>query len=142
MAIKDQTGQATVELAVLFPIVIIIAVIAVNALLFFGHCASFDRTFRQVVSTVASSPAAGQSTVNTKALIENALHENFQNNNLEFEVAVGEVSGHFKNFDGTIKMYPTLFGLGLKKEIFGVSLPTLNHKCQMAVDVYKPGVIL
>ena len=41
--LDDDGGQATVELAVVLPVVIIVAVIAVNALTFFGACAAFDR---------------------------------------------------------------------------------------------------
>lgn len=141
MALRDEAGQATVELAIVFPIVIIIAVIAINALLFFGQCASFDRVFRQVVSTVASSPASGQNTANTKNLLERELYEAFTQSNIDFEVSVEANSGDFHRFSGKLLMQPTLFGMGLKREIFGVSLPSLTHECQMTIDEYKPGVM-
>lgn len=141
MAVSDESGQATVELAVMFPIVIIIAVIAINALLFFGYCLNFDRTFRQIVSCTASSPAAGTDLGNTKANIESQLQETFDESNLNFEVEVNSVEGGNHQYIGTLKMFPTLFGMGLKQEILGVPLPTLNHSSQMTIETYKPGVI-
>ena len=41
-----ERGQMTVELAVVFPALLAVAVIAVNALLFFSECAAFDRVAR------------------------------------------------------------------------------------------------
>ena len=52
-------GQMTVEFMVAFPCMIIVALIATNALLFFSECASFDRAFRQSVCTYAASPGHG-----------------------------------------------------------------------------------
>lgn len=44
-----ERGQMTVELAVVFPALLAVAVIAVNALLFFSECAAFDRVAREAV---------------------------------------------------------------------------------------------
>ena len=44
---RDDSGQMTVEFAVAFPVFVIVAVIAVNALLFFSDCAAFDRLARE-----------------------------------------------------------------------------------------------
>ncbi|MEG1098291.1 MAG: TadE/TadG family type IV pilus assembly protein, partial [Raoultibacter sp.] len=55
-----ETGQMTVEFAVVFPVLIIVAVIAVNALLFFSECAAFDRVARDAMRVYAASPEYGQ----------------------------------------------------------------------------------
>ena len=55
-----ERGQMTVELAVVFPALLAVAVIAVNALLFFSECAAFDRVAREAVRLHAASPAYGQ----------------------------------------------------------------------------------
>ena len=141
MEIKSTSGQATVELAVMFPVVIIIAVIAINSLLYFGYCASFDRSFRQIVSATASSPAAGIDIGKLKSDIENQLNELYDEENLNFDVEVHAVDGGCHQYLATLKMFPTLFGLGLKSEILGIPLPSLNHSSQMTVETYKPGVI-
>ena len=67
----------TVELAIAFPVFIIVAVIAVNALLFFSQCAAFDNLFRDSVRIYATSPAYGQDYEDSVALIEAALDESF-----------------------------------------------------------------
>ena len=36
----------------------------------------------------------------------------------------------------------TLFGLGLRSEVFGVELPGLSHTVDFTVDQYKPGVFV
>ena len=40
---RGDAGQATVELAVVLPVAIVLAVIVVNALSFFEACAAFDQ---------------------------------------------------------------------------------------------------
>lgn len=138
----DEAGQMTVEFAVAFPVFVIVAVIAVNALLFFSDCAAFDRLARDAVRTYAASPAYGQSIEGSIALIEDALGESFSRENLSVDVmAEGASSGHTR-FTATIRFSPTLFGLGLRSSVFGVGLPALEHSVAMTVDSYKPGVLL
>lgn len=62
MGIKEArfSGQMTVEFVVAFPAMMAIALIAVNAVLFFSDCASFDRLFRNSVCAYAASPAYEQ----------------------------------------------------------------------------------
>ncbi len=50
----------TIEFVVAFPVMLIVAAIAVNACSFFGVCAAFDNDFRDAVRTCATSPAYGQ----------------------------------------------------------------------------------
>ncbi len=96
----------TVELAAAFPVLIAVAVVAVNALLFFSECGAFDKPFEQV------------------------------------SVAVRGTEGGHVEFEGTLELAPTLFGLGLKQSVFGVSLPSLSHRTAFVVDCYKPGVLV
>lgn len=139
--IFNDEGQATVELAIMFPVVLIIAVIAVNALTFFSECSSFDRAFKQVTTCIGPNPGYGKNIGNTKSIIESELQNRFDEDFLDFEVSVENVSGGFQEFRAVLKMYPTLFGMGLRSEIFGVPLPSLNHEQKMVIEVYKPGVI-
>ena len=55
----DERGQMTVELAAAFPVLIIVAVIAVNAPRSSHECAAFDNVFRDAVRVHARA-AAGQ----------------------------------------------------------------------------------
>ena len=125
----DERGQMTVELAAAFPVLIIVAVIAVNALAFFSECAAFDNVFRDAVRVHATSPAAGQGIA-------------FDAENETVRVSAEGVSGGHTRFTGTLEYMPTLFGLGLRSTVFGIALPPLKHAASIAVDCYKPGVLL
>lgn len=137
---RYEDGQMTVELAVAFPVLIVVAVVAVNALLFFSECAAFDNAFRDAVRVHATSPAYGQGVEQGRAQVESALAAAFDRSFEQVAVAVrGEAGGHVE-FEATLELSPTLFGLGLKQSVFGVALPTLTHRSAFVVDCYKPGV--
>ena len=51
-------------------------------------------------------------------------------------------AGSYQRYCGRLSFAPTLFGLGLKDEVFGVSLPRLVHEVALTVDAYRPGVLL
>ena len=67
----------TVELAVVFPVLLAVAVIAVNALLFFSECAAFDRVAREAVRVHAASPACGQGLEQSCALVSQTVEQAF-----------------------------------------------------------------
>ena len=60
---------------------------------------------------------------------------------LEASVSVAGESFGQKRFRATLRFTPTLFGMGLKSSVFGVSLPQLELSTELVVDVYKPGVL-
>ena len=90
---RDERGQMTVELAAAFPVLIIVAVIAVNALAFFSECAAFDNVFRDAVRVHATSPAAGQGIEQSSALVQTALSAAFDAENEAVRVSAEGVSG-------------------------------------------------
>lgn len=139
---RTESGQMTVELALAFPVVIIIAVIAVNAVLFFSECAAFDNVFRDAMRVHATSPAYGQGSDQSCAHIETTLAEAFDRPYVACRVGVAGAAGGHTCFSATLEFSPTLFGLGLKSSVFGVALPPLSHEVSMTVDCYKPGVLL
>lgn len=140
---RDERGQMTVELAVMIPVLVAIAVIAVNAMLFFSECAAFDRLARNAVRVFATSPAYGEDTSQSCAAALDAIEEGMgiaDKNYLEASVSVAGEHCR-KRFRATLRFTPTLFGMGLKSSVFGVSLPQLEHSTELMVDVYKPGVL-
>ena len=137
-----EAGQMTVELAVAFPVLLVVAVIAVNALLFFSECAAFDNAFRDAVRICAASPAYGQDIEQSRAQVASALSEAFDRPYVEASVAVEGGSAGHATFTSTLEFSPTLFGLGLRQSVFGVALPPLMHSASFTVDCYKPGVLL
>lgn len=136
---RGDAGQATVELAVVLPVAIVLAVIVVNALSFFEACAAFDQLARQAICAYAPSPEAGQGPAEVAALVESELEEALGTSNLAIEVTVQGRAGSYQRYCGRLSFAPTLFGLGLKDEVFGVSLPRLVHEVDLTVDAYRPG---
>lgn len=124
------------------PVMIAVAVIVVNALLFFSDCAAFDRLAHQAVRVHAASPAYGQDAQRSRDLVQSELERSFARDNLEVSVTVESVSGGRLSFDATLEYSPTLFGMGLRTEVFGVRLPGLSHTVSYVVDQYKPGVVV
>lgn len=139
---RSEKAQMTVELAVALPVLLAVAVIAVNALLFFSECAAFDAAFRDAVRIHAASPAYGQDLEQSRAQVATALSESFDRPYTASNVAVeGAADGHV-TFASTLEFSPTLFGMGLKSSVFGVELPKIAHTVSFTVDCYKPGVLL
>lgn len=134
-------AQMTVELSIVFPIVIVIAIITTNALSFFGYCADFDRLSRNAVRTYAASPEAGESTSDAESKIQAAIDSALNASNLHSSISVEKDWRGYEHFIMTLYYSPTLFGLGLKTEVFGVPMPQLTHRSQMTVDPYKPGML-
>ena len=130
------------EFVAALPVLLAVAVISVNALTYFGWCAAFDDDFRDSVRVYAASPAYGQGVGDTCALIERALDERLDAENVSVSVSAHGVSAGHISFSATLEYMPTLFGLGLKSEVMGVALPKLSHTEELVVDCYKPGVLL
>lgn len=136
-----RAGQMTVEFVVAFPVLIAVAVVAVNACLFFSECAAFDMVARDAVRTFATSPAFGEEGF-ANAAISEELERNFSRDYLSSRVESSSSSGGMVSYRMTLEFSPTLFSLGFKSEVFGVSLPKLTHTVGLTVDPYKPGVFL
>lgn len=135
-------GQMTVELAVAMPVLIIVVVIAVNTLTFLADCAVFDRVAHEAVRVHGAAPAYGQGTGQSCSLIEQAIRETLDEPNIDVSVSHSATLFDFDQYTATIEYYPTLFGLGLRSEVFGVSLPALTHSTTYVVDAYKSGIII
>ena len=137
-----ESGQATIELAIAMPVLIIVAVIAVNAMTFFSQCAVFDRVAAEAVRVHATSPPYGQTVDQAASLVKQEVKSQLDAENLEVEVSHGVIGTDFDEFTATLRFYPTLFGMGLRSQVLGVSLPCLTHEAKYVVDSYKPGVIV
>ena len=140
--VRSRSGQMTIELAVAMPVLIIVAVIAVNALTFFVDCAVFDRVAHEATRTFAASPAYGQGADRNCALIEQAIRDALNQPNVDISVAHSSTGFGFDEFTATVDYHPTLFGMGLRESVFGINLPTLTHVATYVVDCYKPGVVV
>lgn len=139
--IRDQKGQMMVELCMLLPVVIVIAVIVVNAIMFFGDCAKFDRISRNAACAVAASPSYGWNPGQSAAEIQAQVESEMSASNLTSSVDVFVDSNGMETYRATLRFRPTLFGLGLNTEVLGVPLPSLTHTSSITVSPYKPGML-
>ena len=137
----DRKGQMTVEFVVAFPVLIVVAVIAVNALLFFGECAAFDRAARDAARVYLASPGYGQSTEQCCAEVETQLQREFTAEYLEAEAMVEGCDLGLLRCTATLRFTPTLFGHGFGGSVMGVQLAPLEHRTSLVIEPYRPGVL-
>ena len=128
-------GQMTIEFALLFPVMLMIALIACNSILFLSECASFDRIFRESVCVFAPSPASEETTGQICAHIE-------ERDYLSCSVSASEGQGGLTTYTATLAFTPTIFGAYPLRRVFDVELSPIEHPFTMSVDSYKPGVFV
>lgn len=132
----------TIEFVVLFPIMLIIAIIAFNSILFLSECAAFDRIFRESVSVLAPSPASDESSERICAQVEGSLDQFTQKTYLSCTVSSSGRSDGMIAYSGTLFFTPTIFGAYPLRSVFGINLSPIEHSVQIVIDAYKPGVFL
>ena len=138
----DESGQMAVEMAVMFPVVLTIALIAVNALTFFSECAAFDSAFREGARLYCTSPGYGQYGSAACSNLEQYVAEVCHEPNESVSVSVQSTWWGYQEYIGTLVFRPTLFAHELNTSVFGVAFPVLTHKDAFTVDSYRPGVLL
>lgn len=139
---KNTTGQMTIELAAALPVLIIVAMIAVNAMTFFSECAVFDRAAHDAVRVHAAAPAYGQSPSQSCALAEADIRTALGDDNVVVSVTHANAERDLDRYTATLEFSPSLFGMGLRSRVFGVAMPRLVHTTSYVIDSYKPGVIV
>ena len=142
--LSSESGQMMVELAVMMPVLIIVAVMAVNAATFFSECAAFDRIARNAIRIQATSPAYGQDAGEGVLLVRQTIDDAMRVSEKEYLDVDVSVSGRADGksaFRATLSFSPTLFGMGLKSSVFGVPLPKIEHATELVVEPYRPGML-
>jgi CBS domain containing-hemolysin-like protein len=135
-------GQMTIEFMAIFPIVIIVACIAVNGIQFVSECAAFDVQAKNAVRAYAASPGFGDDAESVTAQIDDALSRQFSSEALSVSVDSSAISGEMVCYTARLDYAPNLFGFGFKDSVLGVALPHLKHHVSLVVDPYRPGMML
>lgn len=154
---REGSGQMTVELAVLTPVVIVVALIVFNLVRFMSLCASFDRISLDAVVSHGIAPAGEQSRAaavdEVRACIEQAMGSDL----VEVEVVARDVDARADTRDGQELKFPvsplfTSFSCTLSYHpwprigsLAGVSLGTpvtLVHERTLVVDRFRAGVVV
>ena len=132
----------TIEFVVVFPVLIAVALVSTNVILFLSECAGFDRQFRQEVARLAPSPSYGQEAGDIASEIQDDLSRDFDRDYLDLSVSASQSTGGLVDYEAELVFSPTLFGHGNLTGAFGVSFPRITHHQSISVDQYKPGVLL
>ena len=140
--LKENKAQMTVELAVIFPILIVIASLMVNALSFASECSRFDRISRNAIRCETATPAIEENSDDACVRVREILQENFVQENESVLADISSSEGASVTYVCELKWSPTLFGMGLKREVFGVEMFELSHSTTFTVDPHRSGDIL
>ncbi len=153
----SDAGQMAVELVVVIPVVLILAMISVNLVAFMADCARFDRLSAEAVRVLGVSPGyGGYSAESCEQAIKEQLESSFSDSDhIEIEVdsversqiGGGELDGDgllvslipsYREYTCTMEFTPPFFPSG----IFGVEIPSVSHSCSFVVDPFEPGGFL
>lgn len=138
---RDWRGQATVEMAVVFPVALVLVVISFNAMNYLGICASFDRVFPQQVRVFAAALRFGSNQGDAAASVQQALADKYAQECANVSVVVSEDGWGNSVFQASFEYEPTFFGLQYRSILFGAQLPAFSHQASFALNCYRPGVI-
>lgn len=152
--LREERAQATVEMAMVTPVLLVLALIVYNVMIFAGAVARFDRVVPDIVltHTVAPSGEGDESSIDASATIQTQIQDAMEGYDLQVEVsseqgtAVSDggllsLSGTFRTYTCTMHYEPWPNSLS----IAGVSLgapAVLTHERAVTVDPWRPGVVM
>lgn len=150
---KASIGQMSVELAVVMPVALVVALAVFNLCRFLELCAAFDRSSYDAVVSLGVSPAGESGTASSVEQIQSCIkHEVGDADVCDVEVSAASygVDGgsasfslvpQFTRYDCRLVYHPWPGSL----VIGGVSIGSpfaLHHERSLAVDRFRPGVVM
>lgn len=150
---SSESGQMAVELAVLMPVVVVVALVVYNLARFVEACATFDRVAPDAVLTQGVSPAGEQTQLVAREAVRDAIAGALDApESCEVEVeaesvrASGErspitVSPLLTRFRCTLVFRPWPSSFVMAGVAFDAPL-ALRHERTLVVDRYRPGVVM
>ncbi len=147
-----QSGQMTVELAILVPVVIAVALVVANLMEFVDACAAFDRLSLDEIIAEGVSPAGEQSVVASVAAVGAALGSALGGEaRCDVEVTAERVSAEegellsvaplLTRYTCTMVFRPWPRELRLPGITYVAPLE-LRHERTLVIDRYRPGVVV
>ena len=150
----------TVELAVIFPVALVMVFIMMNVMMFLRECARFDPLAAEAVRTQATSPGTGHYGLGDRAnMTLDCLAANFTGTgNIEIDVQASEVvfglinevldpedkAGLAFSFLPRQERFTCILRYrpwGLPANLFGLQIPAVEHRREFVIDPYRPGVL-
>lgn len=152
--LREERAQATVEMAMVTPVLLVLALIVYNVMIFAGAVARFDRVVPDIVLAHAAAPSGegDESSIDASATVQAQIQDAMEGYDLRVEVsseqgtAVSDggllsLSGTFRTYTCTMHYEPWPSSLS----IAGVSLgapAVLTHERAVTVDPWRPGVVM
>lgn len=149
---RSREGQMTVELAVLTPVVMVVALVVLNLMGFVEACAAFDQAARDAIVAQGVAPPGEQSEIGAVEGVQVTLEELLgRSDRCEVEVRTEPTSG---TGQGSFAISPLLTRyvctLTYRPWPRSVRFPgityeaplALRHECSLVVDRYRPGVVV
>lgn len=156
---RAHRGQMTVEMAVLMPVTIVIALTGYNLARFIQACAAFDRVSLDTVISQGVAPSGDQQETiavgEVKAELERALSESFGGDSCSVDVSaesMGDlpdagdgigfpVSPLLTRFTCTLRYRPWPSSLSIAGARYG-PIAELKHERSFVIDRFRPGVVI
>lgn len=154
MRLREERAQATVEMAVVTPVLLVLALIVYNVMIFAGAVARFDRVVPDIVLAHAAAPGGegDESSIDASATVQAQIQNAMEGYDLQVEVSSEQgtassdggllsLSGTFRTYTCTMHYEPWPSSLS----IAGVSLgapAVLTHERAVTVDPWRPGVVM
>ncbi|MGI6755984.1 MAG: hypothetical protein ACOX4F_08255 [Atopobiaceae bacterium] len=150
---RTQSGQMSVELAALIPVVIVVALIVYNLGSYVQLCSEFDRVAYNAVVFKGVSAQGEQSLMRTTAEVQETLEESFaQPRSCEVKVVSENISpgdyGSTFVISPFLTRYTCTFSYRVWPSSFvlaGVAFSSpfeLTHSRSLVVDRYRAGVVI
>lgn len=154
-ACRDERAQATVEMAVVAPVLIVLALIVYNLMVFVAATARFDRVAPDIVLAcgVAPSGEGEEGSAGDAAEVRERLEEAMAGYELEIEVGVSEgegganddsllaLAGALMTYTCTMSYRPWPSGFSVAGVEMGAPA-RLRHERAVTIDPWRPGVVL
>ncbi|MDO4404759.1 MAG: hypothetical protein Q4C09_06955 [Atopobiaceae bacterium] len=151
---RGQQGQMAVELAVMVPVVIVVALVVYNICRFVEACATFDRVAPDAVISQGVAPAGEQSALAAAGEVQSCIEAALSMSSCEVTVDVSgpeprslgrgltfPVSPLLTTYTCTLRYHPWPSAFVIAGVHFAPSL-ALTHERKLVVDRFRPGVVV
>lgn len=154
--VREERAQATVEAAVVFPVLLVAALMAFNVMSFGAAAARFDRVAPDIVLAHGASPVTGGDASIAPERIAQAIEEELayamEGHPVKVEVSPGEAGA--TGTTGALRFSPGLAAYRCTLRyatwpgpfsIAGIDLGApleLVHDRTMVIDPWRPGVVM
>lgn len=148
-------GQMTVEMAVLVPVCIVVALVVLNLCRFVEACATFDRVALDAVISQGVSPPGEQSASSAASAVKACIEEALAMRDCEVVVTAsgpGEASGPARGLGFAVSPLLTTYTCTLRYRpwpssfvLAGIAFSppvALTHTRTLVVDRFRPRVVV